>query len=168
MQIKSTWLFRPRAKISTTLTTMLVMCLPPKQFKSKRKSILISNKLIVSLWWGDLSTLFERSWLWFLSLSFLDYAAVRTNVVLAWSLSNAGLAIAIVNISSESARRTYMAFLLYSVAALAAFRFGGTVTYLWVSSIVYASSPSIPNSDRFNRDLSLSILNSTKRLFAGE
>lgn len=58
------------------------------------------------------------------------YANVRTNVVLIWSLSNAALGIAILNVSNQNVRLTYMAFLLYSVAALAAFRLIGSITYL--------------------------------------
>lgn len=50
------------------------------------------------------------------------YATVRTNVVSVWAISNAALAIAIINAGSTNTKITYMAFLLYSVAALAAFR----------------------------------------------
>ncbi|CCF54212.1 hypothetical protein NDA11_001232 [Ustilago hordei] len=58
------------------------------------------------------------------------YATVRTNVVLCWSLSNAALVVGILNISSNGTRVTYMAFLLYSVAGLAAFRMLGSTVYL--------------------------------------
>ncbi|CEH18035.1 glycosyltransferase family 2 protein [Ceraceosorus bombacis] len=58
------------------------------------------------------------------------YASIRTNVVLLWSLSNAGLGIGILNVSNDRVRLTYMAFLLYSVAALAGFRLIGSTTYL--------------------------------------
>lgn len=58
------------------------------------------------------------------------YATVRTNVVLIWSLSNAALGIGILNVTSNNVRLTYMAFLLYSVAALAGFRLIGSITYL--------------------------------------
>ena len=58
------------------------------------------------------------------------YATVRTNVVLCWSLSNAALAVAILNVSSASTRSTYMGFLLYSVAGLAFFRLCGSTAYL--------------------------------------
>lgn len=53
------------------------------------------------------------------------YATVRTNVVTVWAVSNAALAVAIVNIGSSSVKSTYMGFLLYSVAGLAAFRMIG-------------------------------------------
>ncbi|EPQ26218.1 uncharacterized protein PFL1_06153 [Pseudozyma flocculosa PF-1] len=58
------------------------------------------------------------------------YATVRTNVVLCWSLTNAALVVAILNISSQHTRTVYMGFLLYSVAALALFRLLGSTVYL--------------------------------------
>lgn len=58
------------------------------------------------------------------------YAAVRTNVVLVWSLTNAGLCIGILNVTSNSVRTTYMAVLLYFVAGLALFRFMGATVYI--------------------------------------
>lgn len=58
------------------------------------------------------------------------YATVRTNVVTVWAISNAALSVAILNVSSNSVRVTYMGFLLYSVAALAAFRMVGSMVYL--------------------------------------
>lgn len=58
------------------------------------------------------------------------YATVRTNVVSIWAISNAALAVAIVNVGSLNVKKTYMGFLLYSVAALAAFRMVGSITYL--------------------------------------
>lgn len=58
------------------------------------------------------------------------YAAIRTNVVLVWVLSNAALCIAILSINNSKVKIVYMAVILYSVAALAAFRLIGSVTYL--------------------------------------
>lgn len=58
------------------------------------------------------------------------YATVRTNVVSVWAISNAALAVAILNISSDRVRTYYMGALLYSVAALAAFRMCGSLVYL--------------------------------------
>lgn len=58
------------------------------------------------------------------------YAAIRTNVVLAWVLTNGALAIAILSIQNRNVKIIYMAVLLYSVAILAAFRFIGSLTYL--------------------------------------
>ena len=60
------------------------------------------------------------------------YATVRTNVVLVWTITNAALAIGILNIGSYNVRTVYMAVLLYTVAALALFRLMGAVVYLCV------------------------------------
>ncbi|KAF9448778.1 glycosyltransferase family 2 protein [Macrolepiota fuliginosa MF-IS2] len=64
------------------------------------------------------------------------YRAFRTNVLLAWTLSNALLAAIITatndNTSANSAVNGYMAFLLYSVAGLAFIRFVGSTTYMVV------------------------------------
>ncbi|PKI83244.1 chitin synthase [Malassezia vespertilionis] len=57
------------------------------------------------------------------------YAAVRTNVVLAWTLTNAALAIAILNLPYH-VHTVYLAFLFYSVAALSFFRLLGVIAYL--------------------------------------
>lgn len=59
------------------------------------------------------------------------YAAVRTNVLLAWTLTNAALAVAIINLPRK-VHNIYMAVLFYSVAGLAFFRFLGTLFYLYV------------------------------------
>ncbi|GAA6030305.1 hypothetical protein JCM8097_009038 [Rhodosporidiobolus ruineniae] len=63
-----------------------------------------------------------------------SYRAIRTNVLLAWCLTNGALVAAIVSTSAGNAITTtrsnvYMAFLLYSVAGLAAFRFIGSTLY---------------------------------------
>ncbi|WFD36791.1 chitin synthase [Malassezia cuniculi] len=58
------------------------------------------------------------------------YATVRTNVVLVWTITNAALAVAILNISGYTVRTVYMAVLLYTVAALALFRLAGAIVYL--------------------------------------
>lgn len=58
------------------------------------------------------------------------YAAIRTNVVLVWVLTNGALAIAILSISNPKTKIIYMAVILYSVAALSAFRLIGSITYL--------------------------------------
>ncbi|KAF8313001.1 glycosyltransferase family 2 protein [Clavulina sp. PMI_390] len=64
------------------------------------------------------------------------YRQFRTNVLLAWVLSNGALAIAItqalVKNNASSAASGYMAFVLYSVAGLAFFRFIGATAYLIV------------------------------------
>ncbi|KAJ8521700.1 hypothetical protein ONZ45_g1634 [Pleurotus djamor] len=64
------------------------------------------------------------------------YRSFRTNVLLAWTLSNALLAALIVTTlnrdSANSAVKGYMAFLLYSVAGLAFVRFVGSTTYMIV------------------------------------
>lgn len=57
------------------------------------------------------------------------YAMVRTNVVLAYTLTNGALAVAIVNLP-RSVHSVYMGFLFYSVAALAAVRLLGAIAYL--------------------------------------
>ncbi|WFD18416.1 chitin synthase [Malassezia caprae] len=57
------------------------------------------------------------------------YAAVRTNVLLAWTLTNAALAVAIINLP-RNVHNIYMAILFYAVAGLAFFRFIGTIFYL--------------------------------------
>lgn len=59
------------------------------------------------------------------------YAAVRTNVLLAWSLTNAALSVAIMNLPRK-VHNIYMAILFYAVAGLAFFRFLGTIFYLYV------------------------------------
>ncbi|BGP49869.1 Chitin synthase 4 [Rhodotorula kratochvilovae] len=65
-----------------------------------------------------------------------SYRAIRTNVVLAWTLSNGGLVAAILSTSAGNAtpQNVYMAFLLYSVAVLAAVRFLGSTAYsvMWL------------------------------------
>ncbi|KAK0548347.1 Chitin synthase 4 [Tilletia horrida] len=60
------------------------------------------------------------------------YATVRTNVVLAWTISNAALAVGILSISSTAVRSGYTAFLLYSVAVLAFIRLIGATCYTFV------------------------------------
>jgi len=64
------------------------------------------------------------------------YRQFRTNVLLAWTLSNGALAIAITQTTTRSNASTsiagYMAFVLYSVAGLAFFRFVGATSYLVV------------------------------------
>ena len=59
------------------------------------------------------------------------YATVRTNVVLAWTLTNVALVIVIINLSHE-VHTVYMAVLFYSVAALAFFRLLGAIMYMYV------------------------------------
>ncbi|GAA5928047.1 hypothetical protein JCM3775_002798 [Rhodotorula graminis] len=65
-----------------------------------------------------------------------SYRAIRTNVLLAWVLSNGALVAAILSTSAgtASAQNVYMAFLLYSVAVLAAVRFLGCTAYsvMWL------------------------------------
>ncbi|BGP01634.1 Chitin synthase 4 [Rhodotorula toruloides] len=68
-----------------------------------------------------------------------SYRAIRTNVVLAWTLTNGALVAAILSTSAGDTVTTtrsniYMAFLLYSVAVLAAVRFLGCTFYsiIWV------------------------------------
>ncbi|CAG8537818.1 16690_t:CDS:1, partial [Cetraspora pellucida] len=66
------------------------------------------------------------------------YKAFRTEVVLAWIISNAALVAVITNASttlnsilpSQKRSNDYMAFILWSVTGLAAFRFIGCCTYL--------------------------------------
>lgn len=58
------------------------------------------------------------------------YAAVRTNVLLAWVISNIALAVCIINVGGNKVQMTYMGVLLWSVAALAAFKFAGQLYYL--------------------------------------
>ncbi|RIB17802.1 Glycosyltransferase Family 2 protein [Gigaspora rosea] len=66
------------------------------------------------------------------------YKAFRTQVVLAWTISNAALVAAITNASTtlnsilpqQKRSNDYMAFILWSVTGLAAFRFIGSCTYL--------------------------------------
>lgn len=67
------------------------------------------------------------------------YRQFRTNVLLAWTLSNAALAVSITQAtgraSDHGAQKTvngYMAFVLFSVAGLAAFRFAGSTIYMIV------------------------------------
>ncbi|EMD39480.1 glycosyltransferase family 2 protein [Gelatoporia subvermispora B] len=54
------------------------------------------------------------------------YRSFRTNVLLAWTLSNAS------DSSAEKSVNGYMAFLLFSVAGLALIRFIGSTTYMLV------------------------------------
>ncbi|GHJ86389.1 hypothetical protein NliqN6_2791 [Naganishia liquefaciens] len=58
----------------------------------------------------------------------------RTNTLLIWVVSNAGLAAGILNatikVKSKTLSAVYMGFILYSVAALAAIRFLGSTWYL--------------------------------------
>lgn len=68
-----------------------------------------------------------------------SYRAIRTNVLLAWTLTNGGLVAGILSTSAGSSvtstqSNVYMAFLLYSVAGLAAIRFLGSTFYsiVWV------------------------------------
>ncbi|ORY77216.1 glycosyltransferase family 2 protein [Leucosporidium creatinivorum] len=68
-----------------------------------------------------------------------SYRNIRTNVVLAWTLSNGALVAAIISTSAgdnvtNTKVNAYMAFLLYSVAGLAAFRFVGCSLYslMWL------------------------------------
>lgn len=58
------------------------------------------------------------------------YAAIRTNVVLVWVLTNGALCIGILSINNPKVKIIYMAVILYSVAALSAFRLIGSITYL--------------------------------------
>lgn len=64
------------------------------------------------------------------------YRSFRTNVLLAWTLSNALLAAIITttndNGTANRAVNGYMAFLLFSVAGLAFVRFVGSTTYMIV------------------------------------
>ncbi|KAK8865591.1 hypothetical protein IAR55_000735 [Kwoniella newhampshirensis] len=62
------------------------------------------------------------------------YKNFRTNVLLAWTMSNGALAAAILQTSggSDSLATTYMGVLLYTVAGLAFFRFVGSTGYLVV------------------------------------
>uniref|UniRef100_A0A0W0G327 Chitin synthase n=1 Tax=Moniliophthora roreri TaxID=221103 RepID=A0A0W0G327_MONRR len=67
------------------------------------------------------------------------YRTFRTNVFLAWTLSNALLAAVIVQANgkaedqgAQNSVKGYMAFLLFSVAALAFVRFVGSTTYMVV------------------------------------
>jgi len=69
------------------------------------------------------------------------YRTFRTNVLLAWVLSNGILGAVIVSTNAKAATGTggantavngYMAFLLYSVAILAFVRFVGSTTYMIV------------------------------------
>lgn len=67
------------------------------------------------------------------------YRSFRTNVLLAWTLSNGLLAAAITSTNGNAATsgankavNGYMAFLLYSVAGLAFVRFVGSTTYMIV------------------------------------
>ncbi|BGP17974.1 hypothetical protein JCM10213_003981 [Rhodosporidiobolus nylandii] len=68
-----------------------------------------------------------------------SYRAIRTNLLLSWTLSNGALAAGILSSSAGGNITTtqtniYMAFLLYSVAGLAAFRFIGSTIYsvIWL------------------------------------
>ncbi|GAA5977405.1 hypothetical protein JCM10908_004966 [Rhodotorula pacifica] len=68
-----------------------------------------------------------------------SYRSIRTNVLLAWTLSNGGLVAGILSTSAGSSvtstqSNIYMAFLLYSVAGLAAIRFLGSTFYsiVWI------------------------------------
>jgi len=62
------------------------------------------------------------------------YKAFRTNVLLAWTLSNGVLAAAITSATGGSGKAAiiYMSFILYSVAFLALFRFVGSAGYMIV------------------------------------
>ncbi|ODO12122.1 hypothetical protein I350_00908 [Cryptococcus amylolentus CBS 6273] len=62
------------------------------------------------------------------------YKNFRTNVLLAWTMSNGALTAAILQSSSgtSSVATTYMGVLLYTVAGLAFFRFLGSTIYLIV------------------------------------
>ena len=73
---------------------------------------------------------------------------VPLQVLLAWVLSNGALVAAILSTSAgtASAQNVYMAFLLYSVAVLAAVRFLGCTAYsvMWLFQ-VRSLSPSCPS-----------------------
>lgn len=62
------------------------------------------------------------------------YKNFRTNVLLAWTMSNGALVAVILQVdgSSSSLTTTYMGILLYTVAGLALFRFFGSTSYLIV------------------------------------
>jgi len=67
------------------------------------------------------------------------YRQFRTNVLLAWTLSNALLAAAILSATGNAATRGanntvngYMSFILFSVAGLAFIRFCGSTTYMLI------------------------------------
>jgi chitin synthase len=76
-----------------------------------------------------------------------SYRAIRTNVVLAWTLTNGALVAGILSTSAGDTLTTtrtnvYMAFLLYSVAGLAAFRFVGSTVYsiFWLFQVKHNDS----------------------------
>ncbi|KAG8919708.1 Chitin synthase, class 1 [Tulasnella sp. 417] len=61
------------------------------------------------------------------------YKTFRTNVLLAWTLTNGALAVGIVSASTKDKDALvggYMGFVLFSVAGLAAFRFIGSTAYM--------------------------------------
>lgn len=66
------------------------------------------------------------------------YKNVRTNVLLAWTMTNGALVAAILQVSGgdSAVATTYMGVLLYTVAGLAFFRFLGSSAYLLVRLFV--------------------------------
>jgi len=65
------------------------------------------------------------------------YKQFRTNVLVAWTLSNGALAVGITTAASKESSTErlvsgYMGFVLFSVAGLAAFRFAGSTAYMLI------------------------------------
>ncbi|KAG6896261.1 hypothetical protein C0992_009418 [Termitomyces sp. T32_za158] len=79
------------------------------------------------------------------------YRGFRTNVLLAWTLSNALLAAVVASANDTQSANTavngYMAFILFSVAGLALIRFVGSTTYMVVRLFAGESPTPDPGSE---------------------
>lgn len=75
------------------------------------------------------------------------YANIRSRVLLAWLMSNIGLAVGVCVIASLKVQILYMGILLYSAAGIALIKLVGTIIYLYVQPACQCPQLSAPSSE---------------------